>query len=69
MYCSGIGSEWNNTIRNSKASEDFEKEMEALKESDKYKLNKNDKKIDKAVESFLKTYKKNLALSNSSSSY
>ena len=43
--------------------------MEALKESDKYKLNKNDKKIDKAVESFLKTYKKNLALSNSSSSY
>ena len=69
MYCSGIGSEWNNTIRNSKASEDFEKEMEELKESDKYKLNKNDKKIDKAVESFLKTYKKNLALSNSSSSY
>lgn len=69
MYCSGIGSEWNNTIRNSKASEDFEKEMEDLKESDKYKLNKNDKKINKAVESFLKTYKKNLALSNSSSSY
>ncbi|MBQ2775122.1 MAG: peptidylprolyl isomerase [Clostridia bacterium] len=65
MYCSKTDFAWKDTIRSTKADEDFTKEMTELKESDKYKIEKNDKAIDKAVDSFLKTYKKNLALSNS----
>ena len=48
-----------------KASEDFEKQLDELEGSDEYKLNKKDKNIDKAVKDFLKTFKQRLAMSYS----
>ena len=62
MYYSKKDLAWKNTIRTNKASEDFQKEMDSLKKSDKYKLVKNDKKITKVVDSFVKEYSKQLAM-------
>lgn len=65
MYYSGSGYAWKSAIRSTKASEDFEKQLDELEGSDEYKLNKKDKNIDKAVKDFLKTFKQRLAMSNS----
>ena len=65
MYYSGSDYAWKSAIRSTKASEDFEKQLDELEGSDKYKLNKKDKNIDKAVKDFLKTFKQRLAMSNS----
>lgn len=65
MYYSGSDYAWKSAIRSAKASEDFEKQLDELEGSDEYKLNKKDKKIDKAVKDFLKTFKQRLAMSNS----
>lgn len=62
MYFSKKDLAWKNEIRAGKASEDFQKEMDDLKKSDKYKLQKNDKKITKVVDSFVKEYSKQLAM-------
>ena len=62
MYFSKKDLAWKNTIRTNKASEDFAKEMDSLKKSDKYKLKKDDKKITKIVDSFVKEYTKQLAM-------
>ena len=65
MYYSGSDYAWKSAIRSTKASEDFEKQLDELEGSDEYKLNKKDKNIDKAVKDFLKTFKQRLAMSNS----
>lgn len=65
MYYSGSDYAWKSAIRSTKASEDFEKQLNELEGSDEYKLNKKDKNIDKAVKDFLKTFKQRLAMSNS----
>lgn len=65
MYYSGSDYAWKNAIRSTKASEDFEKQLNELEGSDEYKLNKKDKNIDKAVKDFLKTFKQRLAMNNS----
>lgn len=65
MYYSGSDYAWKSAIRSTKASEDFEKQLDELEGSDEYKLNKKDKNIDKAVKAFLKTFKQRLAMSNS----
>jgi len=57
MYYSGSDYAWKSAIRSTKASEDFEKQLDELEGSDEYKLNKKDKNIDKAVKDFLKTFK------------
>ena len=62
---SGSDYAWKSAIRSTKASEDFEKQLDELEGSDEYKLNKKDKNIDKAVKDFLKTFKQRLAMSNS----
>lgn len=64
MYFSKKDAAWKNTIRTNKAQEDFEAQMEKLKKSDKYKISKNEKKIDKVVDSFVKDYAKQLAMQN-----
>ncbi len=64
MFCSNVDFAWKNTIRSAKSNEDFTKEMTDLLESDKYKIDKNEKAIDNAVEAFLKNYKKTLALTS-----
>lgn len=69
MYFCGKDYAWKDTIRSNKASEDFEKKIEDFKASDEYKLTKKDKKLDRALRSYLKEFKENLAMSNSSSSY
>ncbi len=66
MFYSGKDYAWKSTIRSSKSSEDFEKKLTELEGSDEYKLKKNDKKIDKALKSYLKSFKQRLAMSNSS---
>lgn len=65
MYYSGSDYAWKSAIRSTKASEDFEKQLDELEGSDEYKLNKKDKNIDKAVKDFLKTFKQRLAMNNS----
>lgn len=65
MYYSGSDYAWKSAIRSTKASEDFEKQLDELEGSDEYKLNKKDKNIDKAVKDFLKTFKQKLAMNNS----
>ena len=65
MYYSGSDYAWKSAIRSTKASEDFEKQLDELEGSDEYKLNKKDKNIDKAVKDFLKIFKQRLAMSNS----
>lgn len=66
MFYSGKDYAWKSTIRSTKSSEDFEKKLTELEGSDEYKLKKNDKKIDKALKSYLKSFKQRLAMSNSS---
>lgn len=66
MFYSGKDYAWKSTIRSTKSSEDFEKKLTELEGSDEYKLEKNDKKIDKALKSYLKSFKQRLAMSNSS---
>lgn len=66
MYYSGSDYAWKSAIRSAKASEDFEKQLDELEGSDEYKLEKNDKKLDKALKSYLKSFKQRLAMSNSS---
>lgn len=65
MFYSGSDYAWKSAIRSTKASEDFEKQLNELEGSDEYKLNKKDKNIDKAVKDFLKTFKQRLAMNNS----
>lgn len=67
MFYSGKDYAWKSTIRSTKSSEDFEKKLTELEGSDEYKLTKNDKKLDKALKSYLKTFKQRLAMSNSTS--
>ena len=66
MFYSGKDYAWKSTIRSTKSSEDFEKKLTELEDSDEYKLEKNDKKLDKALKSYLKSFKQRLAMSNSS---
>lgn len=66
MFYSGKDYAWKSTIRSTKSSEDFEKKLTELEGSDEYKLKKNDKKINKALKSYLKSFKQRLAMSNSS---
>lgn len=66
MFYSGKDYAWKSTIRSTKSSEDFEKKLTELEGSDEYKLEKNDKKLDKALKSYLKSFKQRLAMSNSS---
>ncbi len=65
MFYSGKDYAWKSTIRSTKSSEDFEKKLTELEGSDEYKLEKNDKKLDKALKSYLKSFKQRLAMSNS----
>lgn len=66
MYFSGRDYAWKSTIRAEKAEEDFNNKLTALQDSDEYKLNRNEKKIEKALKSYNKSFKKKLAMSNAS---
>ncbi len=67
MYFCGTDYAWKSTIRAEKASSDFENQLTKLQESDEYKLDRNEKKIEKALKSYNKSFKKKLAMSNSAS--
>lgn len=67
MYFCGTDYAWKSTIRTEKASADFETQLTKLQESDEYKLDRNEKKIEKALKSYNKSFKKKLAMSNSAS--
>lgn len=66
MYFSGRDYAWKSTIRTEKAEEDFNNKLTELQDSDEYKLNRNEKKIEKALKSYNKSFKKKLAMSNAS---